>query len=42
MKDTGSITTKTKENIILIVAALPAEEREALSYDLDESVDFFL
>jgi hypothetical protein len=38
LKDRGAITTKTKENIIFIVAALPTEARQRLSYTLQEFV----
>uniref|UniRef100_A0AC35TYL5 Degenerin unc-8 n=1 Tax=Rhabditophanes sp. KR3021 TaxID=114890 RepID=A0AC35TYL5_9BILA len=38
LKDRGAITTKTKENLIFLVAAMPKEVRKALSYTLDEFV----
>uniref|UniRef100_A0A0N5B7F1 Degenerin unc-8 n=1 Tax=Strongyloides papillosus TaxID=174720 RepID=A0A0N5B7F1_STREA len=38
LKDRGAITTKTKENLIFLVAAMPLEVRKELSYTLDEFV----
>uniref|UniRef100_A0AC34QKP1 Uncharacterized protein n=1 Tax=Panagrolaimus sp. JU765 TaxID=591449 RepID=A0AC34QKP1_9BILA len=38
LKDRGAITTKTKENLIFLVAAMPRETRKQLSYTLDEFV----
>uniref|UniRef100_A0A914V7B1 Uncharacterized protein n=1 Tax=Plectus sambesii TaxID=2011161 RepID=A0A914V7B1_9BILA len=38
LSDKGAITTKTKENIIFIVAAMPKAVRRDLSYTLNEFV----
>ncbi|KAI6170998.1 Na+ channel, amiloride-sensitive family and Degenerin family-containing protein [Aphelenchoides bicaudatus] len=38
LKDRGAITTKTKENLIFMVATLPREVRQSLSYNLKEFV----
>uniref|UniRef100_A0A7E4WB71 Degenerin n=1 Tax=Panagrellus redivivus TaxID=6233 RepID=A0A7E4WB71_PANRE len=38
LRDRGAITTKTKENLIFLVAAMPMETRRQLSYTLDEFV----
>ncbi|KAH7729934.1 Protein UNC-8 [Aphelenchoides avenae] len=38
MKDLGAITTRSRENLIFMVAALPRETRRQLSYTLDEFV----
>ncbi|CAI5448011.1 unnamed protein product [Caenorhabditis angaria] len=38
LKGAGAITTRTKENLIFLVAALPKETRRNLSYSLNEFV----
>jgi hypothetical protein len=38
LSDKGAITTKTKENIMFHIAALPKAERRALSHTLPELV----
>ncbi|GMT24411.1 hypothetical protein PFISCL1PPCAC_15708, partial [Pristionchus fissidentatus] len=38
LKDKGAITTKTKENLMFLVAALDRETRKNLSYTLDDFV----
>lgn len=38
MSDLGAITTRSRENLIFMVAALPRETRRQLSYTLDEFV----
>jgi hypothetical protein len=38
LNDKGAITTKTKENVIFVVASLPAETRVNLSQTLDDFV----
>ncbi|CAD5218834.1 unnamed protein product [Bursaphelenchus okinawaensis] len=38
LRDRGSITIKTKENLIFLVAAMPKDVREKISYKLNEFV----
>ncbi|KAL3077493.1 hypothetical protein niasHS_012199 [Heterodera schachtii] len=38
LKDRGAITTKTKENLIFLVAGMSTEVRKSLSYGLEEFV----